>query len=213
MQRMPGAEKPTATKPLARATAVRLAAEVEGLVADLDASRARISELETRIHVDPLTEVLDRRGFERELNRSLAYVKRYGATAALVYLDLDEFKPINDRHGHGAGDAVLRAIAAALSRDARAPTSSRASAATSSLCCCGTSPRPPPRPKLPRSKLRSTRRRCVVAPRRSSRRVGGRDAHWSARLGCRSAQARADAAMYARKAGQSEYRSRPAARE
>ncbi len=52
------------------------------------------------------------------LNRSLAYVKRYGATAALVYLDLDEFKPINDRHG--AGDAVLKAIAAALSRDARA---------------------------------------------------------------------------------------------
>ena len=120
MQRMPGAGKPTATKPLARATAVRLAAEVERLVADLDASSARISELETRIHVDPLTEVLDRRGFERELKRSLAYVKRYGATAALVYLDLDEFKPINDRHGHGAGDAVLKAIAAALSRNARA---------------------------------------------------------------------------------------------
>ncbi len=120
MQRKPAAERPAATKPFARATAVRLAAEVERLFADLAASRARISELETRIDVDPLTEVLNRRGFARELKRSLAYVKRYGATAALVYLDLDEFKLINDRHGHAAGDAVLKAIAAALSRNARA---------------------------------------------------------------------------------------------
>ena len=118
--RKPGAEKPQAAKLPARATAVRLAAEVERLAAELEASRARITELETRIDVDPLTETLNRRGFERELKRSLAYVKRYGASAALIYLDLDEFKPINDRHGHAAGDAVLKAIAAALARNVRA---------------------------------------------------------------------------------------------
>ena len=64
--------------------------------------------------------MLNRRGFERELKRSLAYVKRYGTSAALIYIDLDGFKPVNDRHGHSAGDAVLKAIAAALVRNVRA---------------------------------------------------------------------------------------------
>ena len=68
----------------------------------------------------PLTEALNPRGFERELKRSLAYVKRYGATAAVIYLDLDGFKPVNDRHGHAAGDAVLKAIAVTLARNVRA---------------------------------------------------------------------------------------------
>lgn len=111
---------PKATKPPDRAVAARLTAEVERLAAELQASRTRITELEARIDVDPLTETLNRRGFERELSRSLAYVKRYGVSAALVYLDLDEFKPVNDRHGHAAGDAVLKAIAAALVRHVRA---------------------------------------------------------------------------------------------
>ncbi len=99
---------------------MRLAAEVDALAAELKASRARIAELEARIDVDPLTDVLNRRGFERELKRSLAYVKRYGTSAALLYVDLDGFKPVNDRHGHAAGDAVLKAIAAALARNVRA---------------------------------------------------------------------------------------------
>jgi len=118
IQREPAAVTPPIAKP--RLTRARLAAEVERLRAELEASRARISELETRIDVDPLTETLNRRGFERELKRSLAYVKRYRASAALIYLDLDEFKPVNDRHGHAAGDAVLKAIAATLTRSVRA---------------------------------------------------------------------------------------------
>jgi diguanylate cyclase (GGDEF)-like protein len=101
------------------ATATRLAAEVDRLTAELAASQALISELETRVDVDPLTEILNRRGFERALARSLAYVKRYRASAALVYLDLDDFKPVNDRHGHAAGDAVLKAVAAALQAEVR----------------------------------------------------------------------------------------------
>ena len=103
-----------------RSSFMRLAAEVDKLAAELESSRARIADLEARVDVDPLTDVLNRRGFERELTRSLAYVKRYGASAALVYLDLDDFKPVNDRHGHAAGDAVLKAIAAALLRQVRA---------------------------------------------------------------------------------------------
>jgi diguanylate cyclase (GGDEF)-like protein len=100
--------------------AARLAAEVERLSAELAASHLRIGELEDRVDVDPLTQTFNRRGFERALARSLAYVKRYQAAAALVYLDLDEFKPVNDRHGHAAGDAVLKAVSAALQREVRA---------------------------------------------------------------------------------------------
>jgi diguanylate cyclase (GGDEF)-like protein len=97
----------------------RLAAEVETLRAELAAARARVAELEVTADVDPLLDVLNRRGFERELKRSLAHVQRYGTPAALVYLDLDGFKPVNDRHGHAAGDAVLEAVAAALLRQVR----------------------------------------------------------------------------------------------
>ena len=103
-----------------RASVMRLAAEVDALAAELEASRARITDLEARIDIDPLTNTLNRRGFERELKRSLAYVKRYDTSAALIYIDLDDFKPVNDRHGHAAGDAVLKAAAAALLRLVRA---------------------------------------------------------------------------------------------
>ena len=107
-------------KPRSRSVAARLAVEVERLAAELELFRARVAELEARVDVDPLTETLNRRGFERELTRSLAYVKRYEASAALIYIDLDGFKPVNDRHGHAAGDAVLKAVAAALVRHVRA---------------------------------------------------------------------------------------------
>ena len=71
---------------------MRLAAEVDRLRRELADMQAQMAALETRAEVDPLTEVLNRRGFERELVRSLAYVKRHGANAALLYLDLDDFK-------------------------------------------------------------------------------------------------------------------------
>ena len=113
-------DEPKIPRPPSHAAALQLAAEVDALAAQLEASRARILDLEARVDIDPLTDILNRRGFERELQRSLAYVKRYGTRAALIYLDLDGFKPVNDRHGHAAGDAVLKAIAAALTRSVRA---------------------------------------------------------------------------------------------
>ena len=113
-------EEAKPSKPRSGSAATRLTAEVERLAAQLEASRLRITELEAWIDVDPLTETLNRRGFERALTRSLAYVKRYGVNAALVYIDLDDFKPINDRYGHAAGDAVLKAVATALTGHVRA---------------------------------------------------------------------------------------------
>jgi len=114
------ADRPQRAKGRMRPIATRLAAEVERLTAQLEQSRAQIADLEAKVDIDPLTGLLNRRGFERELKRSVAYVKRYGTSAALLFLDLDGFKPVNDHHGHAAGDAVLRAVAAVLVRQVRA---------------------------------------------------------------------------------------------
>ena len=97
-----------------------LVAENERLKRELAVARARIGELEARADIDPLLDILNRRGFERELKRALAYVKRYGSQAALMFIDLDGFKAVNDRYGHGAGDALLKAIARELVGHVRA---------------------------------------------------------------------------------------------
>jgi diguanylate cyclase (GGDEF)-like protein len=102
-----------------RSIAMRLAEEVHRLELELAAARSRMVALETRAEIDPLTDLVNRRGLERELKRALAYVKRYGTGAALVYIDLDGFKSVNDRHGHAAGDAVLKAVAMVLNRQVR----------------------------------------------------------------------------------------------
>jgi len=102
------------------APALDLRAEIGRLKGELAEARARIAELEQRADVDPLLDILNRRGFERELKRSLAYMKRYGAAAALVYIDLDRFKAINDQHGHAAGDRLLKAVARELTGRVRA---------------------------------------------------------------------------------------------
>ena len=97
-----------------------LLGEIERLQAALKAEQARAAALEASAETDPLTGVFNRRGFERELKRSLAYVQRYWTRAALFYVDLDGFKPVNDRNGHAAGDAVLQAVAAKLRGNVRA---------------------------------------------------------------------------------------------
>lgn len=109
-----------AAPPRARSQAMRLAAEVERLERELAAARTQMAALAARADIDPLTDIVNRRGFERELGRACAYVKRYGTSAALVYLDLDDFKRANDRHGHAVGDAVLKAVAMVLARHVRA---------------------------------------------------------------------------------------------
>lgn len=91
-----------------------LLAEIDRLKAELLEAKWQIAELEARADVDPLTDILNRRGFDRELTRSLSYVKRYGGRAALVVIDLDGFKAVNDSHGHAAGDALLQSVAARL---------------------------------------------------------------------------------------------------
>lgn len=103
-----------------RSLAMKLAAEVDALKAQLTAERARNAELETRVDEDPLTGLLNRRGFLKALERALAYARRYKASAALVFLDLDGFKAVNDRHGHAAGDWVLGRVGRMIAGAVRA---------------------------------------------------------------------------------------------
>jgi diguanylate cyclase (GGDEF)-like protein len=87
---------------------------IRRLRAQLALALARIDELQASADTDFLLGILNRRGFTRELNRSIAYIKRYRASGALIVLDIDRLKPINDAFGHAAGDQVLQAVVAAL---------------------------------------------------------------------------------------------------
>ena len=78
---------------------------------------AQLTLLSTR---DPLTMVLNRRSLDDRLNQFVLQTKRQTATAVLIILDLDNFKEINDRYGHGVGDKVLKRVADTLTQRIRA---------------------------------------------------------------------------------------------
>jgi diguanylate cyclase (GGDEF)-like protein len=69
---------------------------------------------------DALTGLLNRRSYELLLAQAVSRARRYGWPFALVLLDLDNFKVVNDRYGHAAGDAALRAVGAELRASLRA---------------------------------------------------------------------------------------------
>jgi diguanylate cyclase (GGDEF)-like protein/putative nucleotidyltransferase with HDIG domain len=68
---------------------------------------------------DPLTDCLNRRGFEERIDAELDEALRTGRTSALVLLDLDNFKTVNDLHGHAAGDELLCWVVEAIGRTVR----------------------------------------------------------------------------------------------
>ena len=92
---------------------------IRRLRTELARALARIDELQASADTDFLLDIPNRRGFERELSRSIAYIKRYHASGALIVLDVDRLKPINDAFGHAAGDQVLKSIVAVLLRQVR----------------------------------------------------------------------------------------------
>lgn len=96
-----------------------LQAEIARLRAEVAALTERAQRAESLADHDVLTPVLNRRGFMTVLSRNLAYCRRHGVEAALLYLDLDGFKEINDGLGHAAGDAALIAVAELLLANVR----------------------------------------------------------------------------------------------
>ena len=81
---------------------------------DITERRRHEAELRHMADHDPLTGLLNRRSFERELERHVSYVERYGPKGAAIVLDLDHFKTINDTLGHSAGDELIVRVAHAL---------------------------------------------------------------------------------------------------
>ncbi len=103
-------------QPALRAWALSVAAAADRRVAELEARLAYVQDLAI---TDELTGALNRRGFLMELSRAIDAARRGGPCGVLIICDLDGFKSVNDRLGHGFGDDVLRQVAALLMRGVR----------------------------------------------------------------------------------------------
>jgi len=95
-------------------------------VAEIERLRLKIAQLEDRVrmldelaHQDPLIPLPNRRGFMRELEALIGRVTRYGEEAAMLFVDIDGLKRINDGYGHKAGDEALIHVAGVLSSGVR----------------------------------------------------------------------------------------------
>jgi diguanylate cyclase (GGDEF)-like protein len=100
--------------------------DAEALVAEIERLRAQIAALEHRVrqldhlaHCDALVDLPNRRSFIGQLERSVARVARYGDEAAMLFVDMDGLKRINDQFGHAAGDQALIQVAQLLASSVR----------------------------------------------------------------------------------------------
>ncbi|MFN3521072.1 MAG: GGDEF domain-containing protein [Phenylobacterium sp.] len=105
--------------PPVRSAVQTLLTEIDDLRSEVGRLKARLAEVEGLADRDPLTPLLNRRALVRELGRIRTFAARYGSPASLIYFDLDGFKLVNDRFGHAAGDAALKAVAERLSAQVR----------------------------------------------------------------------------------------------
>lgn len=80
----------------------------EDLSQEIAQLRLRILELEHAADTDPLVPVYNRRAFLREIARAQTVMERYDMPSAIIFFDLNEFKAVNDRFGHGVGDQLLK---------------------------------------------------------------------------------------------------------
>src|SRR3954470_13348390 len=100
--------------PAVQGAITTLLAEIDDLRTEVGRLKAKLAETEGLADRDALTPLLNRRALIRELGRIRTFALRYGASASLVYFDLDDLKSVNDRFGHAAGDAALKAVAERL---------------------------------------------------------------------------------------------------
>jgi len=110
---------PAELTPRVRDALMTLMSEVQSLRTELKQARERLDGLEKLADSDPMLDILNRRAFVRDLDRSLAMIDRYNMSASLIFVDLNDLKKINDSMGHGAGDAALTHVADVLSENVR----------------------------------------------------------------------------------------------
>ena len=99
--------------------AARLLEEISRLRAHVAQLQERIEQLDQLAHQDTLINLPNRRGFMRELERLVDRAQRYEHRAAMLFVDLDGLKMINDTFGHRAGDEALIQVADLLARGVR----------------------------------------------------------------------------------------------
>ncbi len=87
-----------------------------GVARDVTAQRKAEDELRFLAHHDPLTRLANRAMFNERLDTALAAARRHNRRLALLFLDINDFKQINDNHGHSVGDRVLCTLARRLER-------------------------------------------------------------------------------------------------
>jgi diguanylate cyclase (GGDEF)-like protein len=107
---------PASNEPAMKAWAQSVAAAADRRVAELE---ARLAYLQDLAITDELTGALNRRGFIMELSRAIDAARRGGVPGVLLICDLNGFKSVNDRLGHGVGDEVLRQVGALLMHGVR----------------------------------------------------------------------------------------------
>ena len=90
-----------------------------GIADRLREQRLALSDAERRAQTDPLTGVLNRRSLIERLHAACSRAQARGLPVALLFIDLDHFKSINDTHGHLAGDACLRAVIGPIQKELR----------------------------------------------------------------------------------------------
>jgi diguanylate cyclase (GGDEF)-like protein len=100
--------------------------DVDRLIVEIEQLRGKVAQLQERVlqldqlaHQDTLINLPNRRGFMRELERLIDRVSRYGDSGAMLFVDLDGLKMINDSFGHRAGDEALIQVADLLSKGVR----------------------------------------------------------------------------------------------
>src|SRR5947208_3392986 len=101
-------------------------ADVQRLVEEISRLRGQVAQLQERVeqldhlaHQDSLIDLPNRRGFLRELERLIARVSRYDTQGAMLFVDVDGLKTINDTLGHLAGDEALIEVAELLASGVR----------------------------------------------------------------------------------------------
>ena len=99
---------------LERSKPAELLEEIVRLRGEIAQLEAKVSELDRLAHRDPLVPVFNRRGMMRELELMLGRHHRHGIPAAMLFVDLDGLKSLNDCFGHAAGDAALIHVAEQL---------------------------------------------------------------------------------------------------
>jgi diguanylate cyclase (GGDEF)-like protein len=97
----------------------RLIEEISLLRGKVARLQERVEQLDQLAHQDSLINLPNRRGFMRDLERLIARVDRYGINAAMLFVDVDGLKMINDTLGHRAGDEALIQVARLLAKGVR----------------------------------------------------------------------------------------------